>query len=71
MLDYQGQISITATAARGPVYVSAVISFSLAHDAIDVMDNDNLVTELLAQIQISIVLIGTVKKPSVQPVVSA
>ena len=44
MLDHCSQIGITATAARGPVYISTVTSYSLAHDAADVMDNDNLVT---------------------------
>ena len=35
------------------------------------MDNDNLVTALEAQIQISVALIGTVKKPSIDPIVLA
>ena len=65
MLDHQGQISIPDTMARGPVYVSTIVSYSLAYDAADVMDNDNLVTALSAQIQISIALIGMVRKPSV------
>ena len=63
MLDHQGQINIPAAVTRGQVFVSAVVSYSLAYDAADVMDNDNLVTALLAQIQISIVLICTVRKP--------
>ena len=46
MLDHLGQISIPATAERGPVYVGAVISYSLAYDEADVMDNDNLATAL-------------------------
>ena len=46
----------------GPVYVSSVISYALAYDAADVMDNDNLATALSAQIQISIALIGIVRK---------
>ena len=71
MLDHQGQISIPATAARGPVFVSAVVSYSLAYDATDVMDNDNLATALEAQIQISIVLIGMVRKPSIDLIVLA
>ena len=50
MLDYQGQISIPATAARGPVYLSAVFAYSLAYDATDVMDNDNFSTALSAKI---------------------
>ena len=69
MLDYQCQISIPATAARRPVYVSAVISNSLAYDAIDVMDNDNVATALSTQIQISTALTGTVRKPSIEPIV--
>ena len=71
MLDHQGQISIPTTAARGPVFVSAVVSYSLAYDATDVMDNDNLATALEAQIQISIVLIGMVRKPSIDLIVLA
>ena len=63
MLDHQGQISIPTTVARGPVFVSAVVLYSLAYNAADVMDNDNLATALEAQIQISIVLIGTVREP--------
>ena len=68
MLDHQGQISIPATAASRPVFVSAVVSYSLAYAA-DVMDNDNLATALEAQIQISIALMGTVRKPSIDPIV--
>ena len=71
MLDHQGQLSIPATAARGPVYVSTVSLYSLAHDAIDVMDNDNLATALSAQIQISVALIGTITKPSMEPIILA
>ena len=71
MLDHQGQISIPAIMARGPVFVSAVILYSLAYDVTDVMDDDNLATALLAHIQISIALIGMVIKPSVGPIVLA
>ena len=49
MLDHQGQISILATAAREPVYVSTLILYSLAYDATDVMDDDNHVTALSSQ----------------------
>ena len=66
MLNHLGQISIPATAARGPVYIRTVASYSMAYDAADVMDNDNLVTVLSAQNKISIVLIGMVKKSSVE-----
>ena len=71
MLDHQGQISIAATVERGPVYVSIVISYSLAYDADYILDNDNLATALSAQIQISIVLISMVRKPAVEPIVLA
>ena len=54
MLDHLGQISISATVARGPVYVSTVISYSMAYA--DVMDNDDFASALEYQIQISIVL---------------
>ena len=56
---------------RGPVYVNAVVSYSLAYNATDLMDNDDLATALSAQIQISITLIGMVKKPPVEPIVLA
>ena len=68
---HQGQISIPATAARGPVFVSTTVSYSLAYDVTDVMDNDNLATALEYQIQISIVLIGTFRIPSIEPIVLA
>ena len=55
--------------ARGPVFVSAVVLYSLAYYAADVMDNDNLAAALESQIQISIVLIGMVRKPSIEPIV--
>ena len=71
MLDHQSQSSIPATAARGPVHAKALISYSLAYNTADVMDNDNLATTLSAQIQISIALIGMVRKPSVEPIVLA
>ena len=71
MLDHQVQISIPTTVERGPTFVSAVVSYSLGYDATDVMDNDNLATALPAQIQISIALIGTVRKLSVGLIVLA
>ena len=71
MLDHQGLISIPVTAARGPVYVSAVISYSLAYDTADVMDDDKLETALSAQIQVKVALIGMVRKPSVEHIVLA
>ena len=67
--NHWGQISIPATAARGPVFVNAVVSYSLVYDAADVMDNDNLATALESQIQISIALIGTVRKLLIDPIV--
>ena len=42
MLDHQGQISISARAGRGPVFVSTVILYSLAYDAADDTADDNL-----------------------------
>ena len=63
MLDHHGQISIPATAARRPVFVNAVVSYTLAYDAADVMDN--------GQIQISVALISRVRKPSLEPIVIA
>ena len=63
MLDHQGQISIPASAAKGPVYDSTVISYSLAYNAANVMDNNNLATILSTKIQISIALIGIIREP--------
>ena len=71
MTNHQGQINIPSTVARGPVFASTVVSYSLAYDAVDVIDNDNLTTALESQIQISIVLIGMVRKPSIDPIVLA
>ena len=71
MLDHRDQISIPATAARGPVYVSTVILHSMAHDAANVMDNDNVMTALSAQIQISIMLVSMVRKSLEVPIVLA
>ena len=51
--------------------VSVLVSYSLAYDATDVMDNDNLVTALSAQIQISIALICMTREPSVETIVLA
>ena len=69
MLDHQGQIRIPATAASGPVFVSTVILYSLAYVVADVMDGDILVTTSSVQIKLSMVLIGTVRKLSIEPIV--
>ena len=50
------------------MYVSIVVSYSVAYDATDAMDNDNLATALLIKIQISIKLTGTVQKLLVEPI---
>ena len=59
------------TVAKGPVYVSTVILYSLTYAATDVMDNDNFTAALSDQIQISIALTGMVRKISVDPKMSA
>ena len=64
MLDHQGQIIFPATMASIPAVISAVILYSLACDAVDVMDDDNLAPAFLTQIQVNIVLIGMVKNVS-------
>ena len=48
LLNHKDQISIPATEARGPVYISAGFSNSPAYNAADVIDNDNLATALSA-----------------------
>ena len=70
-LDHQGQLSIPATATRGPVFVNTVVSYSLAYDSVDVMDNDSLKNALESLIQISIMLISMVRNPSVEPIILA
>ena len=50
MLDHHGQISIPATAANDLKFISIVVLYSLAYDAADVKDDDNLATALSAQI---------------------
>ena len=45
------------------MFINAAILYSLVYDA-DVLDDDNFVTALENQIQISIELIGTVRNPS-------
>ena len=57
--------------AKEPVYVSTIIMYSLAHDATDVMDNNNLATALIAQIQISITQVGRIRKLSIEPIILA
>ena len=73
-LDHQGQISIPAVAKRGlvlPVFVSTVVSYCLTYNAADIMENDKLATALSAQIQISIKLICTIRKQTLEPTVLA
>ena len=55
----------------GTAFVSEVILYSLISDAIDVIDDGNVVTALLAQTQVNILLVGTIRKPSVKPIVLA
>ena len=43
MSDYLGQIIHPATVAWWPLFVSAIILYSLAYDSVDVMDDGNLV----------------------------
>ena len=69
MLEHPSQVSIPATAGREPGFVSTVILYSLAYDAPGIVDDDNIATELLAQIQVSIVLISSVRKLLVEQIV--
>ena len=64
------QIILPVTVARGPVFISAVISYSLTYDAVDVTDDDNLATALSAQFQINIMLVSMVQKPLVPTVLA-
>ena len=55
------RISIPSTAGRRPVYVSAVISYFLAYDAANVLNNYNLATTS-SKIHICITWIGTARQ---------
>ena len=51
--------------------VSIVILYSLAYNAVGVMDVDNIANVLTTQVQASIVVIGSVRKQSIKPIVFA
>ena len=53
----------------GPVSDSTVVSYLLAYGAPDDLDNDNLATALESQIQISLVLMGKVRKTYIDSIV--
>ena len=59
MPDHQGQITLPARVVRGPVFVSVIISYSLAYDVSDVTDDNNSATALSVQIQVSFCYILT------------
>ena len=54
--------------ARGVVFMSAVISYSLAYDANHVMKDENFAIVLEGQIQNSVALKGIIKNPSIMPI---
>ena len=58
-----------AMMVRGLMFISTVVLYSLACDAINVMGDNNFTTALRVQIQISILLIKTVRKSSITPIV--
>ena len=58
-------------AERGPVFFSTVISYSLAYDATDVMNDNDLATVLSVYIKVSIALMDMVRKLSVAPIILA
>ena len=64
MLDHDCLINIIATAARGSVFVSTVILYSMAYDVTDVTNDNNFAPALSARA--SAVLIDMVRKPSVK-----
>ena len=62
MTNHQGQIILPATVARELIFMSPIILYSLAYDAIDVMDDDTFVIALEDHIQIRVAPIGMVGK---------
>ena len=44
MSDHQGQMIIHASVTRGPAFIIAIILYSIAYDAIDVIPDYNLAT---------------------------
>ena len=54
--------------ATGLVFISAVISYSLAYDAIDAINDDSFATALTAH-KITVLLIGMVRKQSIGPII--
>ena len=56
---------------KGICICQCIILYSLPYDANDVMNDDNHVTELSAQILVNVMLIGMIRKPSVEPIVMA
>ena len=55
--------------ARGLALISAIIVYSMAYGVINVIDN--FVIVLAAHIQVSVLLIGTIKKGSIKHIVMA
>ena len=62
-------IIIPTTMARGAIFVSIGILYSLACNAIDVIDDDNFESSPTAQILISVALIETVGMLSIESIV--
>ena len=56
MTDHQAQIIVPATMATKWVFIIAVISYSLAHDTIIVIDADTYSTALVFRILVSVVV---------------
>ena len=69
MLDHVRSLRSEEYPCHSSKGTSTVFSYSMAYDATYVLDNNNLATALEAHIQISIVLIGKVRKPSIDPIV--
>ena len=68
MTDHQAQIIVPATMATKWVFIIAVISYSLAHDTIIVIDADTYSTALVFRILVSVVVIFGQERISLQKV---
>ena len=67
-MDHQEQLILPVSTARRLLFISAIFLYSLACDFVDVKGDNNFATALTTKIQISVAIIGTVRKPAREPI---